>query len=265
MWVLRSVGVSVAAACALLAIGCGGETGSGRGRGAGNEGGTGGTDTSTAGEGDFGNPDPIQPAPTNPINPGGTGCAPGHYVGSFEGTYQSAAWGNGAAPLTVTAVESEGKPGLEFWLEASEAPCPADSEFCGDFTVKGGKIRGFANPFSDPNAPPGTTNPLAIAVRFEIDFGGELDCSTGQFMGLLQNGCYDVATVLYRFEGTAPATYDKPTSTFTMGEWTVKETPMAGVLFPPDSNIGGVGTWTASLADDGTSPVAAGMGLCDTP
>jgi hypothetical protein len=202
-------------------------------------------------------------APTTPLNAGGTGCAPGHYVGSFNGTYNSAAWGNGSVPLMVAAVESSGRPGLEFWLEKTEKPCTT-SEFCADFTVKGGKIRGFANPFPDPNAPDGSVNPFAIAVRFEIDFGGELDCSTGQFKGLLQNGCYDVATMLYRFEGTAPATYDKATSAFTKGEWTVKEIPTAGVIFPPDQKIGGTGSWGAKLMDDGSSPVAAGMGLCDT-
>jgi hypothetical protein len=267
MWASRWFGgVGVVAACLGAVIGCGGETTSGRGAADDAAGSGGSGDTSTAGGGDFGNPTtPARPTPTTPINPGGTGCAPGHYVGSFEGIYNSAAWGNGSAPLMVTAVESnDGKPGLEFWLEASEAPCPADSEFCGDFTVKGGKIRGFADPFTDPNAAPGAANPFAIKVPFEIDFGGDLDCSTGQFNGLLQNGCYDVATVLYRFEGTAPATYDKPTTTFTMGEWTVKEIPNAGVLFPPDANIGGSGEWTATLMDDGSSPVAAGMGLCDT-
>jgi hypothetical protein len=39
---------------------------------------------------------------------------------------------------------------------------------------------------------------------------------------------------------------------------------MAGALFPPDSKIGGMGTWTAMHVDDGASPVASGMGLCDT-
>ncbi|MDH5676366.1 MAG: hypothetical protein OEZ06_29880 [Myxococcales bacterium] len=157
-----------------------------------------------------------------------------------------------------------GRPGLEFWLEKTSAPCGESEEFCADFTVKGGKIRGFANPFSDPNAKADAgTNPLALAVRFEIDFGGELDCSTGEFKGLLQNGCYDVATVLYRFEGTAPAKYDGVSSSFAQGEWTAKEIPMMGVIFPPDSKIGGMGTWGATLADDGSSPVAAGAGLCD--
>ena len=37
---------------------------------------------------------------------------------------------------------------------------------------------------------------------------------------------------------------------------------MAGVLFPPDSNIGGMGAWQASLANDNSTPVAQGGGFC---
>lgn len=191
---------------------------------------------------------------------GANGCVPGHYVGSFEGIYNSAAWGNGALPLSIEAVESMGRPGLEFWLEQTANDC-AGAEFCADFTVKGGKIRGFANPFSDPNAP-ADDDGFAIAVRFEIDFGGELDCSTGQFRGLLQNGCYDVATILFRFEGTAPAMYDHRSSSFQNGEWTVKELAMPDALLPPDPSIGGMGSWNATLANDDTAAVDASSGLC---
>lgn len=240
------------------ALGCSPDESTESGRGSG-----GGAGSGSTSKNDFGNSSkPADTVAAAGSSGGGTGCKPGHYVGSFEGTYNSAAWGNGSAPLMVSAVESNGIPGLEFWLEKTEKECTTD-EFCGDFTVKGGKIRGNANPFSDPNAPPG--GPALVAVRFEIDLGGELDCSTGVFKGLLQNGCYDVATVLYRFEGTMPGTYDKPTTSFTEGEWTVKEIPMQGVLFPPDANIGGMGTWTAAWQDDVAPPVTAGMGLCDTP
>jgi hypothetical protein len=195
----------------------------------------------------------------------GGGCQPGHYVGSFDGTYNSAAWGNGSAPLSIAAVPSMGRPGLEFWLErSSTVECAPGAEFCADFTVKGGKIRGFADPFSDGDESSGNTDPdfLTLAIRFEIDFGGELDCTRGQFRGLLQNGCYDVATILFRFEGTAPATYDPATTSFTNGQWTVKEMPMEGVLFPPDANIGGGGAWQASLANDNSTPISQGVGFC---
>jgi len=204
----------------------------------------------------------ITAAPGAPgvVNAGANGCSPGHYVGSFTGTYNSAAWGNGSLPLQIAAVSSLGQPGLEFWLEKTTSDC-AGAEFCADFTVKGGKIRGFANPFSDGNAS-SSSDGFAIAVRFEIDFGGDLDCSSGQFRGLLQNGCYDVATLLFRFEGTAPATYDRQTSSFTNGQWSVKELAMPGVLFPPDSNIGGMGSWQAGLMNDNSAPMNASSGLC---
>lgn len=198
------------------------------------------------------------------MNAGG-GCQPGHYVGSFDGTYNSAAWGNGSVPLSIAAVPSMGRPGLEFWLEkSSTAECPPGTEFCADFTVKGGKIRGFADPFSDGSASSGSAeqDAFALAIRFEIDFGGDLDCSRGQFRGLLQNGCYDVATILFRFEGTAPATYDPASASFTNGQWSVKEMPMADAWFPPDANIGGMGGWQASLANDNSTPAAQGGGFC---
>lgn len=206
----------------------------------------------------------ITPSSPGAASGGGT-CQPGHYVGSFDGTYNSAAWGNGSAPLSIAAVPSMGRPGLEFWLERSTTvECPPGAEFCGDFTVKGGKIRGFANPFSDGDKSSGNTadDIFALAIRFEIDLSGELDCTRGQFRGLLQNGCYDVATILFRFEGTAPASYDPATTSFTNGQWAVKEMPMQGVLFPPDANIGGMGTWEASLANDNSTPVSQGGGFC---
>lgn len=194
----------------------------------------------------------------------GAGCVPGHYVGTFTGTYNSAAWGNGSVPLTVEAVPSMGRPGLEFWLEQSAGECAPGAEFCADFTVKGGKIRGFANPFSDDDEPDDDDRGggFALAIRFEIDFGGELDCSSGQFKGLLQNGCYDVATILFRFEGTAPATYDQTSKSFTAGQWSVKEMEMPNVIFPPDAMIGGMGAWEASLATDNAVPADVTMGLC---
>jgi len=199
------------------------------------------------------------------VSTGANGCVAGHYVGSFSGTYNSAAWGNGSLTLNIEAVDANGQPGLEFWLEAIDVDC-GDAEFCPDFTVKGGKIRGFANPFSDANqgdgAPDAGSEGFAIAVRFEIDFGGDLDCSTGQYRGLLQNGCYDVATVLFRFEGEAPATYNHAATRFENGEWSVKELANPGAVVAPDPNIGGMGVWDAALAPDGARPVDAAAGLC---
>ena len=253
MTIVRTGALAIASLCMVLgSCSADGEPTKSRGNGTG----------SFAGAPSNANPSGLV-TPTNPgvVNAGGAnGCQPGHYVGVFTGMYNSAAWGNGSLPLTIAAVPSLGRPGLEFWLEKSGGECKSGVEFCPEFTVKGGKIRGFADPFSDGTA--NSSGGFAIAVRFEIDFGGELDCSRGQFRGLLQNGCYDVATLLFRFEGTAPAMYDQQTSSFTNGQWTVKEMAMPGVLFPPDANIGGGGVWQASLMKDNSAPVDASAGLC---
>ena len=246
----------VSMGCGLGASACGADGGGPSSRGQGAAG---------AGAGSTNSANVLVTPTSGAVSGGGGECQPGHYVGSFDGTYNSAAWGNGAAPLTIAAVPSMGRPGLEFWLErTSTEACAPGAEFCADFSVKGGKIRGFANPFSDGSASSGNAaaDPFALAIRFEIDFGGELDCARGQFRGLLQNGCYDVATILFRFEGTAPASYDPASATFTDGSWMVKEMPMAGVLFPPDANIGGMGAWQASLVQDNAAPVAQGGGFC---
>lgn len=205
----------------------------------------------------------VERAPSGPS--GDMNCQGGHYVGTFNGTYNSAAWDNGSRALTIAATPSLGRPGLEFWLERIPRNCREDEEFCADFTVKGGKIRGNANPFSGIGAAGGGGSPIELAVRFEIDFGGELDCSRGKFLGLLQNGCYDVATVLFRFTGDAPADYDATTSSFTHGRWTVTELPAEGAWIQPDPNIGGMGTWQATWVDDDMGPAAESVGLCGPP
>ena len=253
-------------ACWLALGACTAGTGSGKSRGGGS------ASSGTARSGLAGSPSTgnannsdvlLVPAPTTSSGPasGANGCLPGHYVGLFVGTYNSAAWGNGLLPLTVAAVDSFGQPGLEFWLEKTTTDC-AGAEFCADFTVKGGKIRGFADPFSDGDQSASDDDGFALAIRFEIDFGGELDCSRGQFRGLLQNGCYDVATFLFRFEGTAPATYDHASSSFKDGQWAVKELAMPDALFPPDPSIGGMGIWEAGLVQDNSVPMDATAGLC---
>jgi hypothetical protein len=194
---------------------------------------------------------------------GANGCVPGHYRGTFSGTYNSAAWGNGAVPLSIEAVPTPQGPGLEFWLEATANDC-GSAEFCADFSVKGGRIRGFANPFSSGPEPRGTggSDGVSLAIPFEIDFGGELDCSKGRFHGSLLNGCYEVAGLLYRFEGTAPATYEYASSSFTQGQWAVKELAMEDALLAPAAGIGGSGSWSARLLNDGASPIDLSNGLC---
>lgn len=172
----------------------------------------------------------------------GLDCKPGRYVGNFDGTYRSQAWGNGetelmiqgqADPLTMT------EP-LEFRLEKQESVvCSPGDEFCGGFKVTGGKMQGGADPF----------NSGFFSVHFEIDLTGELDCRTGEFRGKLSNGFYDVATVLFYFDGDIIGDYDGTNASFNNGTWNVKEQEDPNALFPPGSNIGGEGTWNASWVE----------------
>ena len=202
------------------------------------------------------------PEPTpEVINPPGNECQPGHYVGRMGGMYRTAAWGNGTVPVAFGTSDVAGRPGLEFWLERVDSDCTAE-EFCPDFAIKGGKLRGWGNPTADPNG----EEPAVIegwGARFEMDLSGELDCSAGEFRGTLTNACYDVAGTLFRMEGTLQADYNKPDNGFESGQWELDELPLPGVLIQPDPNIGGEGNWQASHQDDGSSPIEEGDGLCD--
>lgn len=242
------------AACAADSESSGGRSGSG---GSAGSGGFGNSSGGTSGSGNFGNSQ--QPtagsigAGTGAPAPTGGDCKAGHYVGSFNGVYRSAAWGNGTSMLNVAASDSMGMPGLEFWLEQAEAACMPGDEFCADFTVTGGKMRGFANPFSsgDPNDPANDpNNPLSLftlKVPFTIDLNGALDCSRGELQLTLDNGQYDVATMIYKFRGTAGGDYDSATASVVNGTWEVTEEMNSGALWPADSMIGGEGTWEATL------------------
>jgi hypothetical protein len=194
-------------------------------------------------------------------------CAPGHYIGNFAGNYMTSLYANGTVPVHFSTKDSNGKPGFEFWLEAVTQPCPPNNEFCPEAVVKGGKLRGFATPFTDPdaglNADAGASNPFALSVRFEIDLSGELDCAAGKFRGQLQNGCWDVFSVLLRFSGTLESGYDSASSTFTGGTWDITEMPTMNSTPPTGTKLGGTGEWGAKLADTGMSPIVTGKGLCD--
>lgn len=168
-------------------------------------------------------------------------CKAGHYIGEFSGMYRSIAWGNGedANALMVKSLDNAlaMTVGLEFWLQESGVECAPGEEFCGGFTITGGKMRGNA----DPN---GTG---LILVPFEIDLTGDLDCNTGEFRGQLSNGWYDVFGARATFAGDITANYDSANSTFINGMWDVVEDPPApgATPFPPGANIGGEGTWSA--------------------
>jgi hypothetical protein len=211
-------------------------------------------------------PDPGRAGSASPLIPvsqpvaGGGGCKAGHYVGSFSGKYQSGAWFGGAAEIMFATSDVSGKPGFEFWLEAVDKPCTPGQEFCADAVVKGGKLRGNATPFSDGSMTGGDMG-AGFSVRFEIDLSGELDCRTGVFKGRLENGCYDILSLLYRFDGTIDGTYSTTAHTFSNGSWHVDEMSMqgAGAAAAP---LGGNGVWSAAYADDSAAPSGPGVGLC---
>ena len=186
-------------------------------------------------------------------------CRTGHYLGEFFGEYFSGAWLEGSEPLPFATADVNGKPGFEFWLEAVEQPCAPGQEFCTGAIVKGGKLRGNATPFEDASDP-STQGGLGFSVRFEIDLTGELDCMAGKFRGRLENGCYDILSVLYRFEGMIDGNYSLSTSTFSEGVWQVSEQSMPGAA--PVNPLGGNGQWTAMHSDDSPAPSADDSGLC---
>ena len=198
------------------------------------------------GNADFGNSDDFVPsAPSGALQPGGDStCKAGHYVGQLMGVYLSpAAMGftpSGvpvstdpnnidAAVINSLFPPADGvSPGFEFWLEASDdaAPCSGDEEFCFDFKVEGGKAKGVANGL----------------FPFEMDLTGDLDCGQGRFVGIIENGWYSVAGIVYEFEGTIEGSYDESRAAFFDGVWEVHE--------PADPTAGGDGTWYTAWTQD---------------
>ncbi len=228
------------------ASGMGGSAGTAGAAGAAGTGGTAGT-AGAAGYGGVGGFGGVSGAGAGGVGGSiGGDCKAGHYLGEFMGTYRSAAWGNGE-DVNALMVASIDDPiamtvGLEFWLEATGVECAPGEEFCGGFTINGGKMRGNANAFG-------------LAVPFEIDLTGDLDCRTGEFRGQLTNGSYVVFGIAtYTFAGDITANYDSPTSSFVNGMWDVQEDPVMGAPWPAGANIGGEGTWSAHWADDNPAP-----------
>jgi hypothetical protein len=137
-------------------------------------------------------------------------CQAGHYQGTFEGKYHSAAFFG--VPLDVDI-----NGNIDFTLNQG-----MNGEF---FEISEGHVDGGANA-------------SGIVVPFSADIIGTLNCSTGQLEDAgLVNGQYDVATVLNYFEGPVTGTYDRNTSAFTIGTWSVVE--------PAAPGSGGSGTWQA--------------------
>lgn len=198
------------------------------------------------------------PRPDVPDTPA---CQAGRYVGTFNGDYRSQLITG--IPIKVAATGTlDGQPGLEFELVAREEPCGPNEEFCADFAIEGGKIRGNAD---------WGLGALA-AVPFEIDLEGELDCDTGVLRGRLENGRYNFNALIANFEvefsGTADGTYTPFVYSFDDGVWAVTEVPpmpppdptpddpsddwlyalfALGTPTPPPEGWGGEGVWEASL------------------
>jgi hypothetical protein len=136
-------------------------------------------------------------------------CRAGRYQGTFEGRYHSAAFFGVPLDVDITG-------GIDFTLNQGMS---------GEFLeIAEGHVTGTAD--------------AGILVPFNADIIGTLNCSTGQLENAgLVNGSYDVATVLHYFEGPVTGTYDRNTSAFTLGTWSVVE--------PAAPGSGGSGTWRA--------------------
>ncbi len=195
--------------------------------------------------------------PENPVQAVLTDCKAGHYVGEFRGDYFPGAFFY--IPITVAAVETNGLPGLEFWLEQKDGGCESSDEFCYNYEIRDGFIRGFADPTAS-DASSDQASLIPISVPFEIELQGKLDCTARHGEFVLANGWYDWATLLYTFEGTATGTYDATDASFFDGLWEVGETgvkhpdpnapPPPQPLPPPPGTIaGGSGTWNAQWVD----------------
>ena len=80
------------------------------------------------------------------------------------------------------------------------------------------------------------------------------------FKGRLENGCYDVLSVLYRFSGEIQSRYALGMSAFVDGSWNVEELQMPNAPAPP-TPLTGEGTWTAAYKDDVGPPQGQGQGI----
>lgn len=144
-------------------------------------------------------------------------CQAGHYVGTFECTYQPAGTPDGSAGgLPITGP-------IDFTLTQTQ-----NGEF---LEVSGGTLDGLA----------------LLAIHFKATITGSLSCGTGAFHGDLQNGSYAIdpfpagGTFVGPMDGfssnTAPCT-----GICLSGTWALHETGAAG-----QNHIGTcAGTWTAT-------------------
>jgi hypothetical protein len=195
--------------------GSGGSGGNTTGTGAGgNTGGSGGNTAGSGGSGavDAGGDDASVDAKpdvgfTWPETVPGLKCKPGHYHGSFTGTYASSA---AIIPLPIPVAGD-----IDLTLIQS-----AKGEV---LEITNGKLSGLAN----------------LIFPFSADLIGKLDCKTSKLdpSTALKNGNYIVFGTNYSFEGPFLGDYDKIAAAFVNGTWDVKE---------PIPIYGGTGSWSAN-------------------
>jgi hypothetical protein len=166
-------------------------------------------------------------------------CKAGYYSGAFSGKYKPGAFGLGLGEslleVDIAGELSNGRPALAFTL--MESASLEGGEFA-TFTVGNGCMTGVAKAV-------GTTNPFVARIN------GNLDCSTGQFVGTL-DGKYtllDLSGLEFKFKGPITGKFNVDTSTLDEGVWSVDEPPALN----GDRAGGGNGTWDATWASD-TSP-----------
>jgi hypothetical protein len=116
--------------------------------------------------------------------PGTVACEPGHYVGTFDGFYN-----------TLIPVAGD----IDMTLSQSQ-----NGEF---LEVSDGEMSGVAN----------------LTIPFSATVQGSLDCQGEHFDAQLIDGTYDAFGNVSSFEGPLVADYDTSTHKMISGTWTVTE------------------------------------------
>lgn len=115
----------------------------------------------------------------------------------------------------------------------------AGFDITGNISFQLNQAMGSGESFMDTAS--GTFGGTCCAGLFTIsaNFGGTLDCNSGQFTGNLTNGSYTGFFMMGTFGGPLGSCYDGKTSSFVGGTWSLT-VPNEGTC---------VGIWSASLSD----------------
>jgi hypothetical protein len=151
-------------------------------------------------------PTPTTPPPTTPPPQPPSLCNAGHYTGSLQGN------------LTVFGYQLLTTGTVDFMLTMRSGDL---------FDITSGRISG-----------------VVMGSPHTSDFSGTLNCATRKLEnGLIQNGKVSVDGYGdFFFAGTAQATYDLQSATFTSGVWSANEVSQGG-----SENFGAsaTGSWSA--------------------